>query len=49
MAEFEDIDLKYAGESFDELILCAFLVRLIELQTLGYHVPDSAIDILIEE
>ena len=39
-AEYEDINLPYAGETFDEPTFEEFLERLLELKTLGYHIPN---------
>lgn len=48
-AKRNKIDLPYAGESFCEESPKAAVARLKELQQLGYHVPQHAIERLQEE
>lgn len=43
------IGLPYDGESFSEDDAAGAAARLIELKELGYHVPQYAIDALLEE
>lgn len=47
--ERHKIDLPYAGESFCEESPEAAVARLKELQEIGYHVPQYAIERLEEE
>lgn len=44
-----DIDLPYAGESFDDGTPGECADRLEALRTLGYNVPQYAIDVLRDE
>lgn len=48
-AEYEDIDLPYAGETFNDPNLPSFLDRVTSLKELGYHVPDYVIEMIQEE
>lgn len=48
-AEYEKIDLEYNGESFYNLDKQDALDWLEYLRTLGYHVPNFAIECLKEE
>lgn len=48
-ASMQEIDLPHAGETFSDLIPQACADRLLMLRSLGYHVPQSAIDRLQEE
>ena len=45
----DDIDLPYAGESFNDPDIPTLVERLLELKALGYRFPDSVITDLREE
>lgn len=45
----EKINLEHAGESFSDDTPRECADRLLELRKIGYHVPQFAIDALIEE
>jgi hypothetical protein len=45
----ESIDLPHAGESFVDNSLEELLGRLLWLRSLGYNVPESAIEMIKEE
>jgi hypothetical protein len=48
-AEYADIELEHAGESFSDDTAAECADRLESLRAIGYHVPQSAIDALREE
>lgn len=48
-AGHEDIKLPYAGESFSDPTAETCRDRLLLLRSLGYHVPQDALDVLAEE
>lgn len=44
-----DINLPFAGESFNDDTQEDFLIRLLELKDIGYRFPESVIDAVKEE
>lgn len=48
-ATYEDIDLPYAGVTFNEPTLREFKARLLELRGLGYVFPDYVIEAIDTE
>jgi hypothetical protein len=48
-ASRELINLKYAGETFNDPDLQSFLARLLMLREIGYRFPDSVLDQVREE
>ena len=49
MVPLRDIDIPHAGESFNDPTAHDCMLRLMELSSLGFHVPRFAIEALREE
>jgi hypothetical protein len=48
-AEYRDIDLPHAGDTFNDPTLQAFKERLLALRALGYSFPDHVLETVDQE